>query len=187
MFERYFNLRVILLLLALLSAPLQAKDQLGGDFSLTKTDSSKLHLSDIRGQVGVLFFGFTHCPDVCPNTLYEIKRLLVSLEDQADQVQVLFISVDTERDTPEILSDYVAYFDPRVIGLTGNKTEIDAVLRQYHAKASVDKVAGEYQVEHSANIFLINRKGALSSIVLPRTPFSVLQQQVQKLITKSAP
>ena len=111
----------------------------------------------------------------------------MSLEDQADQVQVLFISVDTERDTPEILSDYVAYFDPRVIGLTGNKTEIDAVLRQYHAKASVDKVAGEYQVEHSANIFLINRKGALSSIVLPRTPFSVLQQQVQKLITKSAP
>ena len=187
MFARYFNLRVILLLLALLSAPLQAKDQLGGDFSLTKTDSSKFYLSDIRGQVGVLFFGFTHCPDVCPNTLYEIKRLLVSLEDQANQVQILFISVDTERDTPEILSDYVTYFDSRVIGLSGSKTEIDAVLQQYHAKASVDKVAGEYQVEHSANIFLINRKGALSSIVLPRTPFSVLQQQVQKLITKSAP
>ena len=184
MFALYFNLKVILLLLTLLSSPLQAKDQLGGDFSLTNTDSSKFYLSDIRGQVAVLFFGFTHCPDVCPNTLYEIKRLLVSLEDQADQVQVLFVSVYTDRDTPEALADYVAYFDSRVIGLTGSKTEINNVLKQYHAKASVDKVAGEYQVEHSANLFLINRKGALSSIVLPRTPFSVLQQQVQKLITE---
>lgn len=186
MLARYFNLLTTFLCLLLLATPLQAKEQPGGDFSLTKTDNSKFYLSDIRGQVGVLFFGFTHCPDVCPNTLYEIKRLLVSLEEQADQVQVLFVSVDSERDTPEILSDYVAYFDSRVIGLTGKQSEIDVVLKQYHAKASVDKVAGEYQVEHSANLFLINRKGALTSIVLPRTPFPVLQQQVQKLIAESA-
>jgi len=185
MFARYFSLIVILL--ALTSAPLQAKDQLGGDFSLTMTDNSQFHLSDIRGHVAVLFFGFTHCPDVCPNTLYEIKRLLVALEEQAEHVRVLFVSVDTERDTPEILANYVAYFDPRVIGLSGNKAEINRVLEQYHAKASVTKVAGKYQVEHSANLFLINRTGALASIILPRTPFPILQQQVQKLIAESAP
>lgn len=187
MFPRYFNLIVKLLLLMVLSTAAQAEDQpgVGGDFTLTNTDSTPFHLSDIRGEVAVLFFGFTHCPDVCPNTLYEIKRLLVSLGDQADQVKVLFVSVDTERDTPEILSDYVAYFDSRMIGLTGSKAEIDSLLNKYHAKASVTKIAGDYHVEHSANLFLINRQGALVSIVLPRTPFSVLQQQVKKLITES--
>ncbi len=161
-----------------------AERKIGGDFSLTKHDGSSFHLTDIRGKVGLIFFGFTHCPDVCPNTLMEIQRLLISLQEQQDQLQVLFISVDPKRDTPEKLDSYVNYFNKDMIGLTGDEEALQAVLSQYHAKVSYqgDLTGDAYQVEHNANLFLLDRAGQVASIILPRTPFTVLQQQVRKLI-----
>lgn len=156
----------------------------GGDFELTSHLGTAFTLQDIKGKVGVLFFGFTHCPDVCPNTLLEIQRLLIKLEVQASQVAVLFVSVDPNRDTPEILRSYVEYFNQNIIGLTGTTEAIENVLKQYNASVSFsgDTQSDHYNVEHTANIFLIDKQGQLASIILPRTPYVVLEQQVRKLI-----
>ena len=166
------------------AAPSSSQAKIGGDFTLTKHDGSEFNLQDIRGKVGLIFFGFTHCPDVCPNTLMEIQRLLISLGDEQEQLKVLFISVDPMRDTPAKLESYVNYFNKDMIGLTGDEETLRAVLAQYHAKVSYqgDLASNNYQVEHNANLFLLNRSGQVASIILPRTPFAVLLQQVQKLI-----
>lgn len=165
-----------------------AEPSLGGDFTLTKHDGKSFNLSDIEGYVGIIFFGFTHCPDVCPNTLMDIQRLLISLEDQQDHLKVLFISVDPNRDTPKKLESYVHYFNKNMIGLTGSDEDIAKVLSQYNATVSYkgDVSGNDYQVEHNANLFLIDKRGDIGSIILPRTPFSVLKQQVLKLIDQTS-
>lgn len=157
---------------------------IGGDFELTSHKGEPFKLSDINGKVGVIFFGFTHCPDVCPNTLLEIQRLLAKLGEDSEQVKVLFISVDPKRDTPDKLDSYVNYFNKNIIGLTGTTEEITKVLDQYNGKVSFsgDTNSDTYNVEHNANLFLINKQGDIGSIILPRTPFAVLLQQVNKLI-----
>ncbi len=169
-----------------LSMPLVAAKSasIGGDFELTSHLGEPFSLHDIKGKVGVLFFGFTHCPDVCPNALLEIQRLLVNLDAQASDLSVLFVSVDPKRDTPEILESYVKYFNQNIIGLTGTTEQIGQVLAQYNASVSFsgNTDSDHYNVEHTANIFLIDRQGQLASIILPRTPYVVLEQQVRKLI-----
>ncbi len=158
--------------------------KLGGNFELTSHKGAAFQLSDITGKVGIIFFGFTHCPDVCPNTLLEIQRLNVALKDQAENMQVLFISVDPKRDTPKKLDSYVSYFDKDIIGLTGSTEDVAKVLKQFNAsvKFTGDTNSDTYNVEHTANMFLINKQGDIGSIILPRTPFTVLEQQVRKLI-----
>ena len=158
--------------------------KIGGNFQLTSHTGETFRLSDIRGKVGVIFFGFTYCPDICPNTLLEIQRLLVNLKDRAEQVQVLFISVDPKRDTPEKLNSYVNYFNKDIIGLTGSSAEITAVVKQYNGRVSFsgDINSDNYSVEHNANLFLINKQGGIGGIILPRTPLPVIEQQVRKLI-----
>ena len=158
--------------------------KLGGDFELTTHLGESFHLSDISGKVGILFFGFTHCPDVCPTTLLELQRLLNDLGDQSDAVSVLFVSVDPKRDTPEKLDGYVKYFNKNIIGLTGTEAQLAKVLEQYNSSAKLigDTDTDTYNVEHSANLYLINKQGELGSIILPRTPYVVIEQQVRKLI-----
>ena len=159
---------------------------IGGDFELTSHRGEPFKLSDINGKVGVIFFGFTHCPDVCPNTLLEIQRLLADLGEESSHVEVLFISVDPKRDTPEKLDSYVNYFNKNITGLTGSTEQIDEVLKLYNGKVSFtgDTNSDTYNVEHNANLFLINKQGEVGSIILPRTPFAVLLQQVQNLISE---
>ena len=181
-------IRIFLLFVLFLSTPNsfgQAKeDHIGGNFQLTAHTGEPFELTDIQGKVGIIFFGFTHCPDVCPTTMLEIQRLLTALEEEASEVRVLFISVDPKRDTPEKLDSYVTYFNKDVIGLTGTMEEIGAVLEQYHATVSFtgDTSGDNYSVEHNANLFLIDRQGQVGSIILPRTPYPVFEQQVRKLI-----
>ncbi|MDW3094974.1 MAG: SCO family protein [Gammaproteobacteria bacterium] len=174
------------ILCVLLSAGQVNAAKLGGEFELTSHKGETFRLSDIKGKVGIIFFGFTHCPDVCPNTLLEIQRLIINLEDQAKHLKVLFISVDPKRDTPSKLNSYVTYFNKNIIGLTGSQEDIAKVLKQFNAsvKFSGDTSSETYNVEHTANIFLINKQGDIGSIILPRTPFKVLEQQVRKLISE---
>ena len=175
---------LLLVMYGLLSFNATFASTIGGDFKLTSHKGQSFKLSDIHGKVGVIFFGFTHCPDVCPNTLLEIQRLLTTLGDDSDKLQVLFISVDPKRDTPEKLDSYINYFNKNIIGLTGTTEEIASVLDQYNGKVSFsgDTNSDTYNVEHNANLFLINKQGDIGSIILPRTPFPVLLQQVKKLI-----
>jgi protein SCO1/2 len=124
--------------------------------------------SDFEGQVVVLFFGYTFCPDVCPTTLADLAGAMRLLGDEADDVQVVFVSVDPARDTPERLAEYVSSFDPRFIGITGTEAEVAAAAAVYgifYEKHEGTPASG-YLVDHTATAMVIDRKGRLK-LVLP--------------------
>ncbi len=131
------------------------------DFTLTAEAGRRVSLSDFRGRVVLLYFGYTFCPDVCPATLAEVKQAFKVLGAQAEELQLLMISVDPERDTPEKLADYVARFDPRFLGVTGTEAEIASatvpfgVIYQKHAGSA----ATGYLIDHTASLTVIDRQG----------------------------
>lgn len=130
------------------------------DFELTDQDGRPFRLSDQQGKVVLIFFGYTHCPDVCPITLSEYKQIKRQLGERAENVQFLFITVDPERDTPERLNAYVRNFDPDFIGLTGSQAELEAVWESYYvyqARVESGSAAG-YLVDHTARVYAIDRQ-----------------------------
>jgi protein SCO1/2 len=137
------------------------------EFTLVSAGNPNYRLSDLRGKAVFIFFGFVNCPDVCPTTLQDLKRVYTRLtpEEQA-RVQVLLISVDPERDTPEILDRYARFFDPSFVGLSGTPETIAQVARNYGVfyKKSQIKSAQVYNVDHTASVFLIDPKGQLRLI-----------------------
>ncbi len=127
-------------------------------------------LSDQKGQIVLLFFGYTHCPDVCPVTLSHFKQIKADLGDQADQVRFVFITVDPERDTADQLSQYLPNFDPDITGLTGSRQSLESVWKSYgvyQAKQEVGSAAG-YLVDHTARTYLIDQQGTGVSPILSR-------------------
>ncbi len=143
-------------------------DKPAADFELIAHTGQRVRLSDFRGKLVVLYFGYTFCPDVCPTSLSTLARAMKRLGPKADQVQVLMVTVDPERDTPEQLATYMGYFDPRFIGLTGTEDEIAAVAApfgvyyQRHAGSS----ASSYLVDHTATLIVLDTAGR-TRLVLP--------------------
>jgi protein SCO1/2 len=139
----------------------------GRDFVLTDHNGMKRSLADFRGKVVVIFFGFVHCADVCPATLMEIKHAVDQLGGDAKRVQVLFITVDPERDTPELLSKYVPAFDPGFIGLYGDPAATAKVAKDF--KVFYQKVPGKspgsYTVDHTAGSYVYDPQGRLRLFV----------------------
>lgn len=134
----------------------------GGDFTLTDHRGKQRALSEFRGKVVVLFFGYTHCPDVCPTTMMEYANAIKLLGKQAEEVQLLFVTVDPKRDTPAVLANYVPYFNPHFIGLTGAEDELQKVLTQFKIVAlRVPDSNGGYMIDHSAGSYLFDKKGRL--------------------------
>ncbi|HWQ38284.1 MAG TPA: SCO family protein [Burkholderiales bacterium] len=135
----------------------------GRDFELVGHDGKLRRLADFRGKVVVVFFGFTHCPDVCPTTLAELAAARRMLGERGERVQVLLVTVDPQRDTPELLSRYVTAFDPSFLGLTGSPQQIAAVAREF--KVIYQKVAGknpaDYTMDHSAGTYIFDPAGRL--------------------------
>ncbi len=127
----------------------------------------KVCLSDLKGKVVLMFFGYTHCPDVCPAALTVLKKAYDMLpENKRQMVQVIFVSVDPQRDTPEVSQKYASYFDKNFIGLTGSEEELKKVTKDYMAfyrKVEEQSKAG-YLVDHTAYIYLIDQKGILKLI-----------------------
>jgi len=137
----------------------------GGDFTLTDYNNQSFSLSQQRGKIVLIFFGYTNCADACPTMLTKLKRVYAELGDKRDQVQAVFISVDPERDTPAVLKDYLKFFSIDAIGLTGKKDDIDKVVKQYGASYEIeqsDSAAG-YHVNHSTYLYLIDQNGKLQS------------------------
>lgn len=133
-------------------------------FSLTDQLGQPRSLSDFKGKVVSLFFGFTHCPDICPTHLARQAEVMRQLGPQADQVAVLFVSLDPERDTPEALKLYMDAFDPRFIALTGSPEETSKVAKQYKIfwqKTPLPNSALAYTIDHTTNSFVIDQKGRL--------------------------
>ncbi|CUA81959.1 Cytochrome oxidase Cu insertion factor, SCO1/SenC/PrrC family [Gulbenkiania indica] len=134
----------------------------GGSFALTAHTGKKVALSDFKGKVVALFFGYTHCPDVCPTTMLEYAGAMKKLGERARDVQVLFVSVDPARDTPAVLAGYVPGFDARFIGLTGSEAEVRRVAEQFKVVAQkVPAEGGGYTMDHSAGSYLFDREGQL--------------------------
>lgn len=132
----------------------------GGPFHLTDQTGRAVTEADFKGKAFLVFFGFTHCPDICPTTLFEISEVLNRLGPDAEQVAALFISVDPERDTPAKLKDYLANFHPRIFGLTGTPAQIEAVVKEYRVYAKkVPLAGGDYTMDHSAVVYLMDKQG----------------------------
>jgi protein SCO1/2 len=132
------------------------------NFTLSSA-SGPVSLGDFRGKVTVLFFGFTNCKDVCPATMAKLSEALTKLGDKAGEVQVIFISVDYKRDTPQTVSAYAAKFRPDFVGLTGSQAEIDAVTKDYgvYYKLGEPDANGDYEVEHTSLVMALDRQGQL--------------------------
>lgn len=156
----------------------------GGEFSLTDHNGKMANLSDYQGKVVVMSFGFTSCPDICPVTLNQLKQVMNKLDDRSGELQNLFISIDPKRDTPSVLKEYMGYFDPTFIGLTGKLDEIKNVSRKYHSsfKKHNLKSKDEYVFGHTVSVFLIDRQGRLRGHYKIATEFKRLLKDVQTLV-----
>ncbi|MFN4281408.1 MAG: SCO family protein [Alphaproteobacteria bacterium] len=132
--------------------------RLGGSFSLVDHTGEAVTDKDYRGKPHLRFFGFTHCPDVCPTTLSWLADLV---EQSGGDVPILLVSVDPERDTPEVLADYVSSFGPNIVGLTGTVDQIDAVVKSWGAYSKrVPQEGGGYTMDHTASVYLVDGDGA---------------------------
>jgi protein SCO1/2 len=157
------------------------------DFVLKTADGSEFRLSSYRGKVILLDFGYTFCPDICPTTLAELAQVRAQLGEAAKQVQVVFITVDPERDSPERLRSYTQAFDPSFIGLTGSPEQLAAVRQAYDVFAEKQVVPGTsavYLIAHSAYVYLIDPEGQLQQLF----PFGTsmikdITEAIQTLLT----
>jgi len=137
------------------------------DFALNDQDGKPRTLADFKGKVVVLFFGYTHCPDVCPTTLSEMAAAMKQLGADADRVQVLFVTLDPERDTPAVLKQYVPAFDPRFIGLSGDQEATAKVAKEFRVfyQKVPGKEAGNYTLDHTAASFVFDPQGRVRLFV----------------------
>jgi protein SCO1/2 len=141
-------------------APVALTSAVGGPFSLSDQNGRPITDQDLKGRPFLVFFGFTHCPDVCPTTLFEVSEILRALPPRAKEVRALFVTVDPERDTPTVLKDYLSSFDPRVIGITGDPDAIAAIERSYRVYAKkVPLDGGNYTMDHTALVYLMDKNG----------------------------
>jgi cytochrome oxidase Cu insertion factor (SCO1/SenC/PrrC family) len=134
----------------------------GGPFSLTDQNGRRVSEKDFLGRHMLVFFGFTYCPDICPTELQVMTAALDEMGPQGEEIQPVFVSIDPERDTPEVLKSYVENFGPRLIGLTGTPEEIAAVAkayRVYYAKAGDQSSPDSYLMDHSSIIYLMGPDG----------------------------
>jgi protein SCO1/2 len=137
---------------------------IGGPFQLTDQTGQTVTDKSMQGRPSLIFFGFTHCPDVCPTTLFEISEVLKAMGTDADRVNAYYISVDPERDTQAAMKEYLSSFDPRLKGLTGNTEEIAKVLSEYRVYAKkVPLKDGDYTMDHTALVYLMDRDGKFVS------------------------
>lgn len=138
---------------------------IGGPFRLTSHTGRTITDKDLKGKPSAVFFGFTHCPDVCPTTLFDLTDLMRELGPDADKLTPVFITVDPERDTQQALAEYMQAFDSRILGLTGTTAEVDVAVQAYKAyyrKGAVSN-SGGYSVDHTAIVYLLNKNGYMAS------------------------
>jgi len=145
---------------------------IGGPFQLTDQSGTAVTEKNLAGRPTLIFFGFTHCPDVCPTSLFEISEVLRAMGSDADRVNAYFISVDPERDSREAMKDYLSSFDPHLKGLTGDPEAVAKVLTEYRVYAKkVPLKDGDYTMDHTALIYLMDRDGRfVAPFNLKRTP-----------------
>jgi protein SCO1/2 len=131
------------------------------DITLADQNGNVFQLSEQKGKIVLIFFGYTHCPDVCPVTLSQFKQIKQQLKQGAENIEFVFISVDPERDTPEVIGRYVTNFDASFLGLSGSPAELASVMKSYgvFAQKTNDDGQGNYLVDHTARTYLVDQQG----------------------------
>jgi protein SCO1/2 len=159
----------------------------GRSFELKDFDGRTRRLEDFRGKALVMFFGFTQCPDVCPTTLADIAEALKKLApEDAKRVQVLFVTVDPERDTPELLKKYVTAFDPSFLGLYGDAAATQRTAKEFKVYYEKRKQGDSYTVDHSAQTYVIDPQGRLRLFVRQDRISADLPEDLRMLLKESA-
>ena len=137
-----------------------ASSAIGGPFKLIDQNGNSITDADIKGRPFLVFFGYTHCPDVCPTTLFDVSEVMRALGKVADRTGALFVTVDPERDTPAVMKDYLSSFDPHLRGATGDRAAIDAAEKAYRVYAKkVPTENGDYTMDHTALVYLMDKQG----------------------------
>jgi protein SCO1/2 len=162
---------------------LLAKSGIGGPFTLVDHHGKSVSERDYLGKPTLVFFGFTNCPDVCPTTLFELTSRLAELGSDADRLNVLFITVDPERDTPQQLGLYLSSFDPRITGLSGTPENISEVMTHYRVYArKIPLEGGDYAMDHTAAIYMMNAGGKFVGLVNYQEPDTTARAKLRRLI-----
>jgi protein SCO1 len=145
---------------------------IGGPFQMTDQTGRTVTEKSLQGRPTLIFFGFTHCPDICPTSLFEISEVLRAMGNEADRVNAYFVSVDPERDNSAALKDYLSSFDPHLKGLTGNPDAVAKMLSAFRVYArKVPLKDGDYTMDHTALVYLMDRDGKfVAPFNLKRTP-----------------
>jgi protein SCO1/2 len=151
----------ILLISGRVPSPIgQAIAAVGGPFQLEDQNGKPVTDADMKGKPFLVFFGFTHCPDICPTTMFDISQILHQLGPDANRTGALFITVDPERDTPAVLKDYLSNFDPHLRALTGDQASINAAIKAYRVYAKkIPLENGDYTMDHTAVVYLMDKDG----------------------------
>lgn len=159
----------------------------GRDFALTDHNGNPRTLADYRGKVVTMFFGYTQCPDVCPTNLSTMAAVMKQLGADSDKVQVLFITVDPERDTPELLKQYVPAFDPRFVGLYGTAEQTAAVAKEFKVfyRKSGDTNGLNYTVDHSAGTYVFDPEGRIRLYIKHGTGVDDITADLKRLLPAS--
>ena len=154
------------------------------DFALTDAAGKRRTLAEFRGKLVVVFFGFAQCPDICPTTLADLAQVKKRLGSDGERIQVVFITGDPERDSPQVLASYVPAFDPSFIGLTGSSEEIAAAAREF--KVFFQKVAGKtetsYTIDHTTGAYVFDREGRVRLFIRHGTGAEAIAADLQRLL-----
>ena len=156
---------------------------IGGPFQLTDHRGRGVTERDFRGRPVAVFFGFTHCPDICPTTLGEFAAYMEALGPEAERIHWLFVTVDPERDTVAHLAQYLSLFDPRVVGLTGTEAQVVEAARQFRVSfRRVPLEGGGYTMDHTASTFLLDAAGRFAGTIDFKEPDEVAVQKLRGLL-----
>ncbi|MFT4077892.1 SCO family protein [Rhodomicrobium sp.] len=165
-----------------ITGPSETRPLIGGAFSLVDTNGKRVTDADFRGKLMLVFFGYTHCPDVCPTGLQQAADVLAKLGPDAGEVVPVFISVDPARDTPSVMKSYVEQFDPRIAGLTGDAAEVATAAKAYRVYYRKAGSGDDYSVDHSAYVYLMDRNGKFITNFMFNAPVDVMVDGLKKQI-----
>jgi protein SCO1 len=179
----------VLLTLALRETPRGAAgtalaSAIGGQFQLIDQNGKPFSDADLKGKWHLVFFGYTHCPDACPTALNEMSLALDRLGIKRDEIGVVFITVDPERDTPDVMKSYVQSFDAPIVALTGSPAAVAQAAKAYRVfYAKHPRADGDYDMDHSAVIYVMNPEGRFTATFTPDSSADAIVQRLQKLVS----
>ncbi len=157
---------------------------IGGDFTMVNDEGKTVTEADFLGKPTVYFFGYTHCPDVCPTTLFELTNRMETMGADADKMNAVFVSVDPARDTPEEMHRYLQAFDDRIVGLTGSKEQVQEMMKQWRVYAAkVPTENGDYTMDHSATLYLMDENGDFVGTIAPQEDDETAVNKLEKLVS----